>query len=81
MSLGCWALRWMGLGYGEDGTLWGGEFLLADYRHCQRLAHLKPMAMIGGEQAIRQPWRNTYVHLLNAYRTGKLYPRLFQTCH
>jgi hydrogenase maturation protein HypF len=56
-----------GLGYGEDGTLWGGEFLLADYRHCQRLAHLKPMAMIGGEQAIRQPWRNTYVQLLNAY--------------
>lgn len=53
-----------GLGYGEDGTLWGGEFLLADYRQFQRLATFKPVAMIGGEQAIYQPWRNTYAQLL-----------------
>ncbi|MEA5583142.1 carbamoyltransferase HypF [Nodularia harveyana UHCC-0300] len=55
-----------GLGYGEDGTLWGGEFLLADYRQFQRLATFKPVAMIGGEKAIYQPWRNTYAHLLSA---------------
>lgn len=55
-----------GLGYGEDGTLWGGEFLLADYRKFQRLAALKPIAMIGGAQAIYQPWRNTYAHLIAA---------------
>lgn len=55
-----------GLGYGTDGKLWGGEFLLADYRHFQRLATFKPVAMIGGEQAIYQPWRNTYAHLLAA---------------
>ncbi len=55
-----------GLGYGEDGGLWGGEFLLADYRHCRRLAHLKPVALLGGSQAIRQPWRNTYAQLLAA---------------
>ncbi len=55
-----------GLGYGEDGTFWGGEFLLADYRRFQRLASFKPVAMIGGEQAIYQPWRNTYAHLLSA---------------
>ncbi|MBD2438595.1 carbamoyltransferase HypF [Nostoc sp. FACHB-110] len=55
-----------GLGYGEDGTLWGGEFLLADYRQFQRLATFKPVAMIGGEQAIYQPWRNTYAHLISA---------------
>ncbi|MBD2498071.1 carbamoyltransferase HypF [Nostoc sp. FACHB-280] len=55
-----------GLGYGEDGTLWGGEFLLADYRQFQRLATFKPVAMIGGEQAIYQPWRNTYAQLISA---------------
>jgi hydrogenase maturation protein HypF len=55
-----------GLGYGEDGTLWGGEFLLADYRNFRRLATFKPVAMIGGEQAIYQPWRNTYAQLLSA---------------
>jgi hydrogenase maturation protein HypF len=55
-----------GLGYGGDGTLWGGEFLLADYQQFQRLATFKPVAMIGGEQAIYQPWRNTYSHLISA---------------
>ncbi|MFM7406041.1 MAG: carbamoyltransferase HypF, partial [Cuspidothrix sp.] len=56
-----------GLGYGEDGTLWGGEFLLADYCQFQRLATFKPMSMIGGEQAIYQPWRNTFSQLINAF--------------
>ncbi|MEH2320459.1 carbamoyltransferase HypF [Nostoc sp.] len=55
-----------GLGYGDDGRLWGGEFLLADYRKFQRLATFKPVAMIGGEQAIYQPWRNTYAQLIAA---------------
>ncbi|MDZ8227119.1 carbamoyltransferase HypF [Nostoc sp. ChiVER01] len=53
-----------GLGYGDDNTFWGGEFLLADYRKFQRLATFKPVAMIGSEQAIYQPWRNTYAHLV-----------------
>ena len=53
-----------GLGFGEDGTIWGGEFLLADYRGYRRLAAFKPVAMVGGVQAIREPWRNTYAHLL-----------------
>ncbi|MEH2226147.1 carbamoyltransferase HypF [Nostoc sp.] len=55
-----------GLGYGDDGTLWGGEFILADYRKFKRLATFKPVAMLGGEQAIYQPWRNTYAQLLAA---------------
>ncbi|MFN6536676.1 MAG: carbamoyltransferase HypF [Nostoc sp. EkiNYC01] len=55
-----------GLGYGENDTLWGGEFLLADYRKFQRVATFKPVAMIGGEQAIYQPWRNTYAQLIAA---------------
>ncbi len=56
-----------GLGYGEDGTLWGGEFMLADYRQFKRLATFKPVAMMGGKQAIYQPWRNTYAQLLSAF--------------
>jgi hydrogenase maturation protein HypF len=53
-----------GLGYGEDGTLWGGEFILADYVGYQRLGTFKPVALLGGEAAIREPWRNTYAHIL-----------------
>ncbi|MBW4635629.1 MAG: carbamoyltransferase HypF [Iphinoe sp. HA4291-MV1] len=56
-----------GLGYGEDGTLWGGEFLLADYRQFKRLATFKPVPMIGGKQAMREPWRNTYAQLISAF--------------
>lgn len=52
-----------GLGYGGDGTLWGGEFLLADYRNSQRLAAFKPVPMPGGVQAIREPWRMAYAYL------------------
>lgn len=55
-----------GLGMGLDGTLWGGEFLLADYRSFQRLGTLKPVALPGGSRAVREPWRNTYAHLMAA---------------
>jgi hydrogenase maturation protein HypF len=53
-----------GIGFGEDGTLWGGEFMLADYRGYQRLATFKPVALIGGDAAAREPWRNTYAQLM-----------------
>ena len=52
-----------GLGFGDDGSLWGGEFLLADYRGYRRLAHLKPAPLPGGAKAMLEPWRNTYAHL------------------
>ena len=52
-----------GLGMGEDGDLWGGEFMLADYRAFRRLARFKPIALIGGDMAMRAPWRSTYAHL------------------
>ncbi|WP_198244309.1 carbamoyltransferase HypF [methane-oxidizing endosymbiont of Gigantopelta aegis] len=56
-----------GIGYGQDGELWGGEFLLADYCDFVRLATLRPTALIGGVQAMREPWRNTYAHLRAAF--------------
>ncbi len=52
-----------GLGFGDDGNLWGGEFLIADYAHSERMAHFKPVALLGGTVAMKQPWRNTYAHL------------------
>ncbi|MEI8571827.1 carbamoyltransferase HypF [Methylomonas sp. LW13] len=52
-----------GLGMGEDGELWGGEFLLGDYRSYTRLGYFQPIALLGGAQAMREPWRNTYAQL------------------
>jgi hydrogenase maturation protein HypF len=61
-----------GLGFGDDGELWGGEILRADYRSSQRLGMLRPVAMIGGEQAAREPWRNLYAQLLAEMRWTEL---------
>jgi hydrogenase maturation protein HypF len=46
-----------GTGYGLDGTVWGGEFLLGDLSSFRRVGSLLPVALPGGERAIRQPWR------------------------
>ncbi|MCF6232795.1 MAG: carbamoyltransferase HypF [Rhodobacteraceae bacterium] len=56
-----------GLGYGADGTIWGGEFLLADFRQFKRLAHFPPIALPGGDKANTQPWRNLFAHLRAAF--------------
>jgi hydrogenase maturation protein HypF len=56
-----------GTGYGCDGTIWGGEFLLADLAGFQRVGHLDPVAMPGGAAAIRAPWRMAAAHLDAAY--------------
>jgi hydrogenase maturation protein HypF len=53
-----------GTGFGADGTLWGGEFLLADYVGYRRIGCFKPVALPGGEAAIREPWRSCYAHLM-----------------
>jgi len=52
-----------GLGLGDDGTLWGAEFLKADYGGYDRLAAFQPMPLIGGEAAMREPWRNAFAWL------------------
>jgi hydrogenase maturation protein HypF len=52
-----------GSGYGPDGTIWGGEFLLADYLGFERLGWLRPVPLPGGTQAILQPWRNSFAQL------------------
>jgi len=55
-----------GTGFGPDGAVWGGEFLIGDYRQFQRAAHFRYVGMPGGEQAIREPWRMAVAHLADA---------------
>jgi hydrogenase maturation protein HypF len=62
-----------GTGYGTDGAIWGGEFLVGDYRQFRRAAHLRYVGMPGGDQAIREPWRMALAHLRDAQAEG---PRL-----
>lgn len=50
-------VAWDGAGYGTDGTIWGGEFLLADYSGFQRVGHLRPFRLPGGEICMREPRR------------------------
>lgn len=52
-----------GLGLGTDSTIWGGEVLLGDYKEFQRISHLKPAPLPGGDGASRQPWRNALARL------------------
>jgi hydrogenase maturation protein HypF len=49
---------WDGVGYGEDGTLWGGEALLGQPGSWQRVASFRPFRLPGGEKAGREPWRS-----------------------
>ena len=52
-----------GLGLGPDGTVWGGEVLLGDYRGVTRIGHLAPAPLPGGDAASREPWRNAVMRL------------------
>jgi hydrogenase maturation protein HypF len=62
------ALIFDGTGYGMDGTIWGGELLRCDLERFERLAHLEPIPLPGGEAAIREPWRTACSYLEAADR-------------
>ena len=55
-----------GTGYGTDGAIWGGEFLVSDYRHFRRAAHLRHVGLPGGDSAVREPWRMAVSHVRDA---------------
>ncbi|PYC83184.1 carbamoyltransferase HypF [Streptomyces tateyamensis] len=55
-----------GAGYGEDGTTWGGEFLLGDYRAVRRVAHLRTVPLLGGDRAVKEPIRTGFALALDA---------------
>ncbi len=62
------ALVFDGTGFGADGTLWGGELLRCDLGSFERVAHLAPVPLPGGEAAVRQPWRVAASYLEQAGR-------------
>jgi hydrogenase maturation protein HypF len=55
-----------GTGYGTDGTLWGGEFLIADIDGFERVGQFKYIPLPGGEAAIREPWRTAISYIADA---------------
>ncbi|MFD3476645.1 carbamoyltransferase HypF [Streptomyces sp. NPDC058695] len=55
-----------GAGYGEDGTIWGGEFLVGDFASVRRAAHLRPVPLLGGDKAVAEPVRTGYALALQA---------------
>ncbi len=63
-----------GSGLGDDGTVWGGEFLIGDLASFRRAGHLHPVPMPGGDAATREPWRMAASYLQHAY--GDDWPRL-----
>ena len=56
-----------GTGYGPDGTIWGGEFLLCKGNQYQRLAHIHAAPLPGGEKAVSEPWRQALWYIRNYY--------------
>lgn len=60
-------LAFDGTGYGFDGTIWGGEVLLATRASFERLATFRPLALVGGDAAVREPWRAALALVLDAY--------------
>jgi hydrogenase maturation protein HypF len=63
-----------GTGCGPEGDLWGGEFLLFDWMGFERRGHLRPLALPGGEAAIREPWRLALAALHDAGLPEQLLP-------
>ncbi|MDH3830820.1 MAG: carbamoyltransferase HypF [Gammaproteobacteria bacterium] len=64
---------WDGVGYGEDGNLWGGEALLGCPGNWRRFATLRPFHLPGGERAGREPWRSAAAV---CWETGTCWPRI-----
>ncbi len=50
-------VSWDGTGYGTDGTIWGGEFFIVTDKSVERVAHLRPFRLPGGDQAVKEPRR------------------------
>lgn len=67
-------VAWDGTGYGTDGNIWGGEFLIADLEEYERKAHLQYIPLPGGDITVKEPWRMGAVYLYDIF--GKGFSRL-----
>ena len=56
-----------GTGYGEDGTIWGGEFLLSTYEGFERVDHISPFVQVGGDLSAKEGWRIAVSVLAETY--------------
>lgn len=56
-----------GTGLGTDGNIWGGECLVGDYSGFERLIHLEPVSLPGGDMVTHQPWRTAFAYLWKYY--------------
>jgi hydrogenase maturation protein HypF len=65
-----------GTGYGTDGTLWGGEIMVADARSFARVATFRPLPLVGGDRAIHEPWRIALALAVDAF-DGELPPEIW----
>jgi hydrogenase maturation protein HypF len=52
-----------GLGFGDDGTFWGGEFMLFNYNGYKRVAKFSPIPLVGGDLSAQETWRNCFAYL------------------
>ena len=59
-----------GTGYGTDGAIWGGEFLIAGYAACERRGHFRYVPLAGGDAAIREPWRAALGYCQDTFGAG-----------
>jgi hydrogenase maturation protein HypF len=74
-------VSWDGTGYGLDGTIWGGEFFRVDEHHFERIAHLRPFNLPGGDAAVREAWRSAASLAFEVFGESEMFPvsRLLRT--
>src|SRR5262249_15811694 len=65
-----------GTGYGTDGKIWGGEFLVCDFADFERRGHLAYIPLAGGDSGVRQPWRSALAYLEAAFGRDSVPPAL-----
>jgi len=62
-----------GTGYGDDGTVWGGEVMIADNQHYERMVTFTPFRLLGGEKAIKEPCRSALSLLFETYTLDEIH--------
>jgi hydrogenase maturation protein HypF len=67
-------IAWDGTGYGLDGTIWGGEFFHVEGHQFERIAHLRPFGLPGGDAAVREGWRSAASLIFEVLGSEATYP-------